>query len=135
MSYFYHITKKLYFFFYQYTRKNDSFFFYRIKLIGNFYLFHLTKLINNFFLFHLVINMKIDFFLPIQYMNISAGQVQVKIPILNHPINIKLFLYKKLNKPNISQKLEFLLFYKSDQKLFFFLAIKKLITKPIFVDK
>lgn len=67
----------------QHTKKNIGFPFYLIELIGNFYLFYSIKLISNLSLFYLIKSIKVSPFLPIQYMNISIGQVQAKILCAN----------------------------------------------------
>lgn len=49
--------------------------------------------------------------------------------MLNHLVDIKLFSYKKSNKPIFLQELECISVYKLDQNYFLFLATKKPITK------
>lgn len=54
--------------------------------------------------------------------------------MLDHMVDIKLFLYKKSNKPNILQELEYIPTRKSDQKLSLIFT-KELKTKVISIDK
>lgn len=47
----------------------------------------------------------------------GLGKDTIRKPILDYPIDVKLFLLKELNKPNILQKLDFIPAHELDQKL------------------
>lgn len=55
--------------------------------------------------------------------------------ILNHLVEVKLFLHKKSNKLNILQKLDFISIYEPDQKLSSPPAVERPTTKAISVKK
>ena len=59
----------------------------------------------------------------------------IRKPKLDHLVNVKLFLYKDSNEPNISQKLEYILAYEPVQKLSYLLVAEKPITKATPVNR